>query len=114
MSLISASTPLLADVRQLIDSARQRVASTVNAELTQLYWQIGSRVNAELLKGQRAEYGKQLVAELARQLTTDFGEFPKRALRAVLDWLDEHKTDLLQDWQLAQLRKPLIPIAPLE
>jgi hypothetical protein len=42
------------------------------------------------------------------------GEFPKRALRAVLDWLDEHKTDLLQDWQLAQLRKPLIPIAPLE
>jgi hypothetical protein len=54
MSLISASTPLMADVRQLIDSARQRVASTVNAELTQLYWQIGSRVNAELLKGQRA------------------------------------------------------------
>jgi hypothetical protein len=42
------------------------------------------------------------------------GEFPKRALRAVLDWLDEHKTELLQDWQLAQLRKPLNPIAPLE
>ena len=73
MSLISASTPLLADVRQLIDSARQRVASTVNAELTQLYWQIGSRVNAELLKGQRAEYGKQVVVELAQQLTTEFG-----------------------------------------
>jgi hypothetical protein len=65
MSLISASTPLLADVRQLIDSARQRVASTVNAELTQLYWQKGSRVNAELLNGQRAEYGKQVVAELS-------------------------------------------------
>jgi hypothetical protein len=65
MSLISASTPLLADVRQLIDSARQRVASTVNAELTQLYWQIGSRVSAELLKGQPAEYGKQAVAELS-------------------------------------------------
>ena len=73
MSLISASTPLLADVRQLIDSARQRVASTVNAELTQLYWQIGSRVSAELLKGQRAEYGKQVVAELAQQLTSEFG-----------------------------------------
>ena len=73
MSLISASTPLLADVRQLIDSARQRVASTVNAELTQLYWQKGSRVNAELLKGQRAQYGKQVVAELAQQLTAEFG-----------------------------------------
>jgi len=65
MSLISASTPLLADVRQLIDFARQRVASAVNAELTQRYWQIGSRVSAELLKGQRAEYGKQAVAELS-------------------------------------------------
>jgi len=85
MSLISASTPLLADVRQLIDSARQRVASTVNAELTQLYWQIGSRVNAELLKGQRAEYGKQVVTELAQQLTTEFGKgWSERQLRYCL------------------------------
>ena len=85
MSLISALTPLLADVRQLIDSARQRVASTVNAELTQLYWQIGSRVNAELLKGQRAEYGKQVVTELAQQLTTEFGKgWSERQLRYCL------------------------------
>ena len=42
------------------------------------------------------------------------GEFPKRALRAVLDWLDEHKTELMEDWHLAQLREPLKPIAPLE
>lgn len=66
-------TPLLADVRQLIVVARQRVASTVNAELTSLYWQIGRRIGTDLLGGQRAEYGKQVVAELARQLTTDFG-----------------------------------------
>lgn len=42
------------------------------------------------------------------------GEFPKRALRAVLDWLDEHKLELLEDWRLVQLREPLNPIAPLE
>lgn len=74
MSPIFSSNPLLADVRQLISVARQRVASTVNAELTQLYWQIGNRVNAELLQGQRAEYGKQVIAELAKQLTTEFGK----------------------------------------
>jgi len=51
--------PLLADVRELIDAARQRVAQTVNAELTQLYWQIGRRISTELLHGQRADYGKQ-------------------------------------------------------
>ena len=74
MPPISSSLPLLADVRLLINAARQRVASTVNAELTQLYWQIGKRVNSELLQGQRAEYGKQVIAELAKQLTTEFGK----------------------------------------
>ena len=29
------------------------------------------------------------------------GRFPKRALRAVLEWLDLHKAELLEDWQLA-------------
>jgi len=66
--------PLLADVRQLIDAARQRVAQAVNAELTQLYWLIGRRISTELLHGQRADYGKQVMAELARQLTADFGK----------------------------------------
>ena len=69
-----APSPLLAHVRQLIDAARQRVASAVNAELTQLYWHIGRRISAELLQGQRGEYGKQVVAELARQLTAEFGK----------------------------------------
>lgn len=75
-------TPLLAEVRQLIDAARQRVASTVNAELTQLYWHIGRRINDELLQGQRGGYGKQVVAELARQLTSEFGRgWGERQLR---------------------------------
>ena len=85
MPPISSSPPLLADVRLLINAARQRVASTVNAELTQLYWQIGNRVNAEILQGQRAEYGKQVVAELAQQLTTEFGKgWSERQLRYCL------------------------------
>ena len=68
-----ASTPLFADVRQLIDAARQRVASAVNAELTQLYWRLGRRISTELLQGQRAQYGEKVVAEPALQLTADFG-----------------------------------------
>jgi predicted nuclease of restriction endonuclease-like (RecB) superfamily len=79
---VPIASPLLAEVRQLIDAARRRVASAVNAELTQLYWHIGCRISAELLQGQRGEYGKQVVAELARQLTTDFGKgWSERQLR---------------------------------
>lgn len=42
------------------------------------------------------------------------GEFPKRALRAVLDWLDLHHDELLENWRLAQIDKPLKSIEPLE
>lgn len=52
------TAPLLADVRQLITAAHQRVASAVNAELTLLYWHIGQRIGTVLRRVQRAEYGK--------------------------------------------------------
>ncbi|MFZ2407564.1 MAG: DUF4160 domain-containing protein [Methylobacter sp.] len=42
------------------------------------------------------------------------GECPKRALPAVLDWLDLHQAELLGNWQRAQLDKPLNSIEPLE
>ena len=68
------TAPLLADVRQPIAAARQRVASAVNAGLTLLYWHIGQRIGTAQRQGQRAEYGEQVVAELARQLTAEFGK----------------------------------------
>ncbi len=61
------------------------MARAVNAKLTQLYWQIGRRINSELLQGQRTEYGKQVIAELARMLTIDFGKgWSERQLRYCL------------------------------
>lgn len=78
-------TPLLIEIRQLIADARTRVAVTVNAELALLYWQIGKRINAEILQGQRAEYGKQVVATLAQQLTVEYGKgWGERQLRDCL------------------------------
>ena len=42
------------------------------------------------------------------------GEFPRRAQRLVLEWLELHRSELLEDWNLAQDRKPLNKIEPLE
>lgn len=42
------------------------------------------------------------------------GDFPKRALQHVLEWLDLHKNELLEDWKLAEERRPLNRIEPLE
>jgi len=67
------STSLLADARNLIEKARSKVASTVNIEITLLYWQLGQRVHAEILNGDRAGYGKEILATLSQQLTQEFG-----------------------------------------
>lgn len=67
------SKALLAEVRELILSARQTVAQTVNSTLTMLYWEIGRRVREDVLQAKRAGYGEQIVATLGRQLELDFG-----------------------------------------
>ena len=60
---------LMQDLRQIIDGARGRVAAQVNSELTLMYWHIGDRINREVLGNERAEYGKQIVATVARKLS---------------------------------------------
>ena len=42
------------------------------------------------------------------------GDLPGRALTLLLEWLALHRDELLADWKLAQERKPLRKIDPLE
>jgi len=72
--VIKSIQPIAADIKKLIEKSRQNVALAVNAEITLLYWHIGKRINGEVLKNNRAEYGKQIVATLARQLTEEYGK----------------------------------------
>ncbi|MCJ8269444.1 MAG: DUF1016 N-terminal domain-containing protein [Psychrosphaera sp.] len=61
----------------------------VNAELTLLYWQVGCRVSQEVLKSERADYGKQVVAGLAKSLTEQFGKgWSQQQLRHCLKFAD--------------------------
>ena len=72
---------LVQDLRSLIETTRGRVARTVNSELVALYWQIGKRLREEVIGDERATYGEQVVAEVARALTGEFGRgFSKRNL----------------------------------
>jgi predicted nuclease of restriction endonuclease-like (RecB) superfamily len=72
---IKSNEPLLfQDLRNLIEESRKSVATVVNATLTMLYWDIGKRINKEVLQGERAEYGKQIVAMVSRQLTEEYGK----------------------------------------
>jgi len=60
-----------------------------------------------------AVYGEyQITVEIKTGVV--HGEFPKRALRHVLEWLELHQDELLRDWKLIQAGKPPQKIAPLE
>lgn len=65
---------VFSEIRQLIEETRKSVAVAVNAGLTMLYWEVGRRINEEVLNHQRAEYGKQIIAELSVQLTEEYGK----------------------------------------
>jgi predicted nuclease of restriction endonuclease-like (RecB) superfamily len=65
---------LLTDVRALIEQARDATARTVNSALVLLYWSIGDRIRRDILQEKRADYGKQIVGALSRQLAAEYGK----------------------------------------
>ena len=76
---------LFTDVALLIEESKKYVAHTVNTTLSILYWKIGKRINLEVLQNKRAEYGKQIVVSLTRQLTEKYGKgWDEKTLRHCL------------------------------
>lgn len=78
---------LFADIRQMIEATKTQVASTVNSTMTLMYWHIGDRINREVLGGERAAYGKQIVENLAFKLSEEFGKgFDVKSLRRMMQF----------------------------
>lgn len=81
---------LLNDLHALIERGRSQAVAVVNSAITITYWQVGKRINEEVLKGERAEYGKQIVASLAKQLTGQYGRsFEARNLRRMMQFAEQ-------------------------
>jgi len=72
--MMRVSPPLLGELRGMIEESRRSLAGAVNASMTMLYWRIGTRINQEILQGDRAEYGKQIVASVSQQLSGEYGQ----------------------------------------
>lgn len=71
---ITTKVTLYKDIKSLIEKTQIQVAYSVNSSLVILNWQIGKRIQEEILKNKRAEYGSQIVATLSQQLTTEYGQ----------------------------------------
>lgn len=82
-----AQQQLFTDVQQLIEVAKSSVSQTVNAGLTMLYWNIGKRINEEVLQNERAAYGKQIIASLSKQLVAEYGgSYKEKNLRRIVQF----------------------------
>ena len=89
LAIIQNTDDLVADVRSMIAQTRDGVARTVNTGMTLLYWRIGKRIHNEILGEERAEYGKEIVSTLARQLVEEFGSgFSEKNLRRMVQFAE--------------------------
>lgn len=91
------------NIKEILETARKKAYAAINFAMVEAYWEIGKRI-VEMQDGNKtAEYGKQLIKELSRKLTIDYGKgfdetnlrkmrqfylcFQKRdALRLELSW----------------------------
>ena len=75
------------EISNLIEQSHSNVLSQVNSAMTLLFWQVGKRINDFTLEHRRAEYGKQIVVTLSRQLEERFGRnFEEKNLRRMLQF----------------------------
>lgn len=95
---------LVSEIRQMIEETRSAVATAVNAGLTMLYWHIGKRIQEEILRRGRAEYGQEIVISLGRELTAEFGRgFEEKNLRRMIQFAEAFPDEEI----IAALRRQL-------
>ena len=90
MKLEKQIQQLYFEICQLVEEARSFVATTANKTITLLYWEIGNHINNDFLNNKRAEYGKQIVSQLATQLQQQFGKrgFQERNIRRMMQFAE--------------------------
>jgi predicted nuclease of restriction endonuclease-like (RecB) superfamily len=83
------SGDLLRDLKSLIEQGKNQAVAAVNSALTVTYWHVGKRINEEVLHGERAEYGKQVIPTLARELVAQYGKsFEAKNLRRMMQFAE--------------------------
>ncbi len=85
---------LLNELVVLIEKTKTQVTSHVNSSLTVLFWHVGNRILSHNLQNKRAEYGKQIVVTVSRELVEKFGRnYEEKNLRRMIQFAEKY-TDI--------------------
>ncbi|WP_216662543.1 YhcG family protein [Adlercreutzia sp. ZJ473] len=71
---VLVSDAYYAQIRSILETARQKTYAAVNREMVHAYWRVGKSIVEQLGDEKRARYGSRFIAELSDRLTEDFGK----------------------------------------
>ena len=74
ISLIIPEDKLFKELSILIEKSKQKAVSQVKSTANLLFWHVGKRINDDILNNKRAEYGQQIVVNIAKRLTAKYGQ----------------------------------------
>ncbi len=74
MPTVVDNTEIYKNIRGIIVDAQHKVYKAVNFAMVLAYWNIGKLIYEASGQQKRAEYGKELLQYLSKQLTTEFGK----------------------------------------
>lgn len=81
------NSSLLNELSQLIEQTQHQITQQANSALTMLFWHVGFMIGQDILENKRADYGKQIVVTLSRQLVEKYGRnFEEKNLRRMLQF----------------------------
>lgn len=64
---------LFEDLALIIEQGKKQLTIQVNSTLTMVYWQVGHRINKDILENERAAYGQEVVVMVAEGLEKKYG-----------------------------------------
>ncbi len=89
MKDLAQNNQLLTQIVGLIETTKQKVALSINSELVLLNWNIGNSIKNDILQNKRADYGKEVIKKLSKDLTQLYGKgFTETNLRYFLKFAE--------------------------
>ncbi|MGY5849539.1 DUF1016 N-terminal domain-containing protein [Salegentibacter sp. F14] len=73
MNKNSLNNKQVKELSKLIEQGKHQIAVQVNSTMTLVFWEVGKRINEEVLQNERADYGKNIVTTVSSQLKKHYG-----------------------------------------
>lgn len=72
---LNIDTNFIREIKELVNSAKQRVVTSINIAMVYTYYEIGRRIVEQEQNGKnRANYGNELIIQLSKELTNEYGK----------------------------------------